>query len=93
VNATLGINHAQGFDLDVDLHSVDVDDIAPPTLKLSDAKCHASLLSNFLLDNSLHFGVNEFISSQKLVENLDKMTNANLGRQHKRFLNSYFKSS
>jgi hypothetical protein len=52
VDATLGINYAQGFDLNVDLHSIDMDDVAPPTLKLSDAKCHASLLSNFLLDNS-----------------------------------------
>jgi hypothetical protein len=29
VDAALGINHAQGFDLNVDLHSVDVDDVAP----------------------------------------------------------------
>jgi hypothetical protein len=59
VDAALGINHAQGFDLNVDLHSVDVDDVAPPTLKLSDAKRHASLLFTFLLDNSLHFDVSE----------------------------------
>jgi hypothetical protein len=51
-----------------------------------------SLLSNFL-DNSLHFGVNEIISFQKLVGNLDKTTVANLGKQHQRSLNSYFKSS
>jgi hypothetical protein len=31
VDAALGINYAQGFDLKVDLHSVDVDDVAPPT--------------------------------------------------------------
>ena len=62
--------------------SINVDDVAPPTIQLSDAKRHASLLSNFLLDNSLHFGVNEIISFQKLVWNLDKMTIANLGRQH-----------
>ena len=93
MDATLGVNHAQGFDLNVDLHSVDVDDVAPPTIKLSDAKHHASLLSNFLLDNSLHFGVNKIISFQKLVGNLEKMTVANLGRQHQRSLNSYFKSS
>jgi hypothetical protein len=48
----LGINYTQGFDLNVDLHSVDVDDVAPPIVKLSDAKRHASLLSNFLVDNS-----------------------------------------
>ena len=35
-----------------------MDDVAPPTLKLSDAKRHASLLSTFLLDDSLYFGVN-----------------------------------
>ena len=93
VDAALGVNHAQDFDLNVDLHSVDVDDVAPPTIKLSDAKRHASLLSSFLLENSLYFGVNEIISFQKLVGNLDKMTVANLGRQHQRSLNSYFKSS
>jgi hypothetical protein len=32
LDATLGINHAQGFDLIVDMHSIDVDDIAPPTI-------------------------------------------------------------
>ena len=62
VDAVLGINHSQGFDLNVDLHSVDLDDVAPPTVKLSDAKHHPSLLSNFLLDNLLHFGVNEILS-------------------------------
>ena len=93
VDAALGINHAQGFDLTVSLHSVDVDNVAPPIVKLSDAKHHPLLLSNFLLDNSLHFGVNEIISFQKLVGNLDKMTVANLGRQHRRCLNSSFKSS
>ena len=92
MDATLGINHAQGFDLNVDLHSVDVDDVAPPTIKLSDAKHHALLLSNFLLDNSLHLGVNEIINSEKLVGNLDKVTIAKLGRQHQRSLNSCFKS-
>jgi hypothetical protein len=45
VDAALGIKHAQGFDLNIDLHSIDVDDVALPTVKLSGAKCHASLLS------------------------------------------------
>jgi hypothetical protein len=92
VDVALGINYAHGFDLNVDLHSLYVDDVAPQLIKLSDAKHHASLLSNFLIDNSLHFGVNEIISFQKLVGNLDKMTLANLGRQHQRSLDSYFKS-
>ena len=93
VDVASGINYAQGFDLNVDMHSVNVNDVAPPTIKLSDAKRHASLLSNFLVDNSLHFGVSEIISFQKLVGNLDKMTVANLGRQHQRSLNSYIRSS
>ena len=90
VDVALGIKYAQGFDIDVDLYSVDVHDVAPPTIKLSDARCHASLLSNFLLDNSLYFCVNEIISFQKLVGNLEKMIVANLDRQHHRSLNSYF---
>jgi hypothetical protein len=45
---------------------IDVDNVAPPTIKLS----HASLLSSFLLENSLYFGVNEIIRFQKLVGNL-----------------------
>jgi hypothetical protein len=49
VDVALGINHAQGFDLNVDLHSIDVDDVVAPTLKLSYAKCHALLLSNFFI--------------------------------------------
>jgi hypothetical protein len=62
VVATSGINHIEGFYLNVDMHSVDVDNVAPPTVKLSDAKCHASLLFDFLVDNSLHFGVNKILS-------------------------------
>ena len=69
---------------------MDMDDVTPPTIKLSDAKRHASLLSSFLLENSLHFGVNGMISVQKLVTHLDKMTFGNLGRQHQRSLDSYF---
>ena len=45
-----------------------------------DAKCHASLLSSFLLEISLNVGVNEIIGFQKLVGNLDKMIVANLGK-------------
>jgi hypothetical protein len=61
VDAALGIKHAQGFDLNIDLHSIDVDDVALPTVKLSGAKCHASsyqttlyilVLMNFLVFKS-----------------------------------------
>ena len=53
--------------------SVDVDDVASPTIKLSDAKRHASLLSNFLSDKSLCFNVNEITSLNNLLGNLDKL--------------------
>jgi hypothetical protein len=70
-----------------------VNDVAPPTIKLSGAKRHIFVLFSLLLDYSLHFGDNEITSFQMLVGNLDKMTFAKLGRQHHRSLNSYFKSS
>ena len=63
VDVALRINYGQGFDLNVDLHSIDVNDVALLVVKLSDTKHHASWLSNFLLDNSLYFGVNEIIVS------------------------------
>ena len=44
VDIALGIDYAQGFDLSVDLHLVDVDDVASLIVKLSDAKRRASLL-------------------------------------------------
>ena len=68
-------------------------DVASPTIKLSDAKRHPSLLFNFLSDNPLHFSVNEIISFQNSVGNLDKIKIANWGKQHRRSLNSHFKSS
>ena len=52
---------------------------------------HASLLSSFLLDNSLYCGVNGIISSQKLVgRKLDKMIVASLGRQPPQIFNLLF---
>ena len=48
----LETNYTQDFDLNIDLHIVDVKDVAPPTIKVSDAKRHASLLSSYLLKNS-----------------------------------------
>ena len=62
-------------------------------IKLSNAKRCTQLLSKFSSKNSLYFGVNEIISFQKLIGNLDKMTTTNLDRQHHRSLDSYFKSS
>ena len=47
MDVALRTNYAQDFDLNVDLHYKDVDDVAPPTIKHSDAKHHVSLLSTF----------------------------------------------
>ena len=62
VDVALGTDYAQDSDLNMDMHSIDVDDVARPTVKLGDAKHHASLLSSLLVENSLYFGVNEIIS-------------------------------
>ena len=45
----LGTSYAQNFDFNVDLHSVDVDDVAPPTLKRCDANVmhHCCLFSYY----------------------------------------------
>ena len=59
VDVALEINYAQGFDLNFD--------VAPPTIKRNDAKRHTSLLYNFLLEHSLHFGVNEIYSFKKIL--------------------------
>ena len=53
VNGALGTNYVQHSDFNVDLHSVDVDDVASPKIKLSDVKHHASSLCSFFLGNSL----------------------------------------
>ena len=69
MDVALEIIFAQSFDLNVELHSMHAYDVASPIIQLSDAKHHASLLSNFLLNFLLYFGVNEIISFQKLVRN------------------------
>ena len=49
VDVAFGTNYAEDFDFSIDLHSIDVDDVAPPKTKLDDAQCHASLLSSFCI--------------------------------------------
>ena len=64
VEATLGSKYREDLDLNIDLQSVDVNDVAPSPVKLSDAKHHISFLFSFLLCNSSYFGVNKIINSQ-----------------------------
>ena len=49
LDVALGTNCAKDFVIDVYMHSKNVD--VPPTTKLNVSKCHASLLSSFLLEN------------------------------------------
>jgi hypothetical protein len=56
VDAVLGINKAEGFDFNVNLHLVHFDDVF--SRRILKRQRYASLLSNFLLDNLFHFGVN-----------------------------------
>ena len=48
---------SQDFNLNIDLDSINVNDVASPTVKLSDEKCHTSLLSSFLLKKASYFGL------------------------------------
>jgi hypothetical protein len=45
VDIALETSFAQDFDLNVNEHLVDVDDVSPPTIKLNDARCHTLFLS------------------------------------------------
>jgi hypothetical protein len=46
VDVALGIKHAQGFNRNVDLHSIDVDDVVPPTsLVMWNVMHHCCLIS------------------------------------------------
>ena len=71
MDVALGRNPTQLFDLNVDLDSIDVDNVIPLTIKLSDGEHHASLLCSFLLENPSYLGVNGIIIFQKLVGNLN----------------------
>ena len=55
VDLALETNYAQGFDLNVDLYLVDEDDVVSPTIKLSNAKRHVSLLFSFFLEKIFIF--------------------------------------
>jgi hypothetical protein len=57
VDASLGTISSQDFNLNVALDSINVDDVASPTIKLSDAKCHASSSSSLLSRIASYFDV------------------------------------
>jgi hypothetical protein len=65
----LGTSLTIGNLMRIRVTSVYLDEVALPVVQFSDAKHCASVLSTFLLENSLYFGVNEIISCQKQVGN------------------------
>jgi hypothetical protein len=70
-----------------------VDDQTPPIVKLTNARHYASMLSHFLLNNSVNFSAQDVINFFKVLGKLDKMGVANLNKQQQRTLDSYFISS
>jgi hypothetical protein len=58
VDMALEVVEASPSNLDLNVDSIlDVDDHPPPIVKLIDAQHHASMLSHFLLNNSVNFSV------------------------------------
>jgi hypothetical protein len=94
VDMALEVVEASPSNLDLNVDPIpNVDDQPPPIAKLTDMRHHASMLSHFLLKNSVNFIVQDVTNFQKVLEKLDKMGVANLNKQQQRILNSYFKLS
>jgi hypothetical protein len=94
VDMALGVVEASPSNLYLNVDPIsDVDNQSPPIIKLSDVRHHASMLSHFLLDNSLNFSIHDVTNFQKVLGKLDKIGVANLNRQQQGTLDSYFRSS
>jgi hypothetical protein len=94
VDMALEVVEASPWNLDLNVDPFpNVDDQPPPIVKLTDVWHHASMLSHFLLNNSINFSVQNITNFKKVLGKLDKMGVANLNKQQQRTLDSYFKSS
>jgi hypothetical protein len=93
VDMALEVVEASPSNLDLNVDPIpNVDDQLPPIVKLTNVRHHASMLSHFLLNNSINFSVQDVINFQKVLRKLDKIGVANLNKQQ-RTLDSSFKSS
>ena len=82
IDMALIVTKASTLSLDLNLHPVlDIDDQLALIVKLNDTQHHASMLSHFLLNNSLYFGVLNIISFQNILTKLHKKNVANLNKQ------------
>jgi hypothetical protein len=82
VDIALEVVEASIPNLDLNIDFIpNVDDQSPPIVNLTDAWHHASMLSHFLLNNLVNFGVQDVIDFQKVLGKLDKMGVTNLNKQ------------
>jgi hypothetical protein len=84
VDMALEVVEASPSNLDLNVDPIpNVDDQPPTIVKLTDAQHHASMLSHFLLNNSINFSiiVQDVTNFQKVLGKLDKMGVANFNRQ------------
>ena len=94
VNMALEVVEASPSNLVLNVDPIpNVGDQRPPIVKLTDTQHHASMLSHFLLNNSVNFSVQDVTNFQKVLRKLDKMGVANHNKQQQRTSNSYFRSS
>jgi hypothetical protein len=66
IDMALEVVEASPSNLDLNVDPIpNVDDQPPPIVKLTDVRHHASMLSHFLLNNSINFSVQDAINFQK----------------------------
>jgi hypothetical protein len=85
VDVALEVVEASPSNLDLNVDPIpNIDDQPPPIVKLTNVQHHASMLSHFLLNNSINFSVQDVTNFQKVLGKLDKMGVANLNKQQQR---------
>jgi hypothetical protein len=85
VDVALEVVEASPSNLDLNVDPIpNVDDQPPPIVKLTNVQHHASMLSHFLLNNSINFSVQDVTNFQKVLGKPDKMGAANLNKQQQR---------
>ena len=90
----LKVTQASTLTLDLNIDSIlDIDDHLLLIIKLSDAQHHASIMSYFLLNNSLHFDVLDILDFSKILTKFDKIGATNLNKQPQKSLDFSFKPS
>ena len=71
VNMVLEVVEASPSNLDLNVDPILNDDQSPPIVKLSDLQHRTSMLSHFLLINSINFNIQDVTNFQKKLGKLD----------------------